>query len=121
MTAEMHDSSGELRQETCRVQRTIRTWRSMYSLSQMLHEEYEGVAISFSGVFPGTVVLAVLLVTNDVTVEAGDAMDVEVILKRSSKGASESSGGNRDSEFACWYYERQRTSECRKMQRDRDM
>ena len=49
------------------------------------------------------VVLAVLLDTNDVAAEAGDAMDVDVILKRSSKGASESSGRNRDSEFVCWY------------------
>ena len=33
-------------------------------------------------------------------------MDVNVILKRSSKGASESSARNRDSEFVCWYYEK---------------
>ena len=45
------------------------------------------------------VVLAVVLDTNDVVAEAGDAMDVNVILKRSSKGASENSGRNRDSEF----------------------
>ena len=50
-----------------------------------------------------TVVLAVLVDTNDVVAEAGDAMDVDVILKRSSKCAS---GRNRDSEFVCWYYEK---------------
>ena len=51
-------------------------------------------------------VLAVLLDTNDVVAEASDAMDVDVILKRSSKGASESSGRNRDSAFVCWYFEK---------------
>ena len=52
------------------------------------------------------VVLAVLMDTNDVVVEAGDAMDVDVTSSRSSEGASESSVRNRDSEFVCWYYEK---------------
>ena len=51
-------------------------------------------------------VLAVLLDTNDVVAEASDATDVDVILKRSSKGASESSGRNRDSAFVCWHFEK---------------
>ena len=61
--------------------------------------------------------LAILLDTKDaeVNLDAGciemasvdlNALDVNVILKRSSKGASESSGRNRDSEFVCWYYEK---------------
>ena len=50
-------------------------------------------------------VLGVLLDTNDVMVEAGDAMDVDVTSSRSSKGASQSSARNSDSEFVCWYYE----------------
>ena len=33
-----------------------------------------------------------------------NALDVDVTSPRSSKGASESSGRNRDSEFVCWYY-----------------
>ena len=33
-------------------------------------------------------------------------MDVDAILKRSSKGASESSGRNKGAEFVCWYYEK---------------
>ena len=53
------------------------------------------------------VVLSVSLDTNDVVVEVGDAMDVDVTFSRSSKGASESSGRNRDSEFVCWYREKQ--------------
>ena len=60
-----------------------------------------------------TVVLAVLSDTNEVVAEA--------VGESSLEGASESSGGSRDSEIVCWYYERQRTSECRKMQRDHDM
>ena len=62
-------------------------------------------------------VLAILLDTKDagVNLDAGcielrsvdfNALDVDVILKRSSKGASESSGRNMDSVFVCWYYEK---------------
>ena len=62
-------------------------------------------------------VLAILLDTKDVGVnlDAGcmkmtsidlNASDVDVTSSRSSKGASESSGRNRDSEFVCWYYEK---------------
>ena len=40
-----------------------------------------------------TVVLAVLLETNDVIVEPRDAMDVDVTSSRSSKGASEARAG----------------------------
>ena len=62
------------------------------------------MATSLSGVFPErlmlTMVLAVLLDTNDVVAEAGDAMDVDVTSSRSSKGAS------KDFEFVCWYYEK---------------
>ena len=47
------------------------------------------------------VMLAVLSDTNDVVSEAGDAMDVDVTSSRASKGASEISGRNRDSEFEC--------------------
>ena len=48
------------------------------------------------------VAVAVLMDTNDVVEEAGDARDVDVTSSRSSKGASESSGRNRDSGFVCW-------------------
>ena len=65
-----------------------------------------------------TVVLTVLLDTNDVVTEAWDAIDVS---SRSSKEAFESFARNRDSEFVCWYYEKQKTSEHRKMQRILDM
>ena len=62
-------------------------------------------------------VMAFLLDTKDVGVnlDAGcikmtsvdlNALDVDVTSSRSSKGASESSGRNRDSEFVCWYYEK---------------
>ena len=53
-----------------------------------------------------TVILAVLVDTNDVVAEAGDAMDIDVILMRPSEGASRDSGSNGDSEFVCWYYEK---------------
>ena len=53
-----------------------------------------------------TVILAVLLDTNDVVAEAGDAMDVDVILMRSSEGASRDSGRNGHSVFVCWFYEK---------------
>ena len=53
-----------------------------------------------------TVILTVLVDTNDVVAEAGDAMDIDVILMRSSEGASRDSGSNGDSEFVCWYYEK---------------
>ena len=78
-------------------------------------------------------VLAILLDTKDaeVNLDAGciemtsvdlNALDVDVILKRSSKGASESSGRNRDSEFVyCYYEERQRAFECHRKRRNHDM
>ena len=50
------------------------------------------------------VVLAFPLDTNDVMAEAGDAMDVNAILKRSLKGASKGSGKSKDPEFVCFYY-----------------
>ena len=78
-------------------------------------------------------VLVILLDTKDaeVNLDAGciemtsvdlNALDVDVILKRSSKGASESSGRNRDSEFVyCYYEERQREFECHRKRRNHDM
>ena len=62
-------------------------------------------------------VLAILLDTKDTVVNLGagcikmtnvdlNALDVDVTCSRSSKGASESFGRNRDSEFVCWYYEK---------------
>ena len=79
--------------------------------------KYEGVPTSLSGVFSEerckvdmTVVLAVLSDTKEVVAGA--------VWESALEGASESSGGSSESEIVCWYYERQRTSECRKMQRD---
>ena len=46
------------------------------------------------------VVLAVLLEKNNTAAEA--------VWEISLEGAPESSGGSRDSEIVCWYYERQR-------------
>ena len=60
-----------------------------------------------------TVVLAVSSDTNDVAAWA--------VWESSLESASESSGRSRDSEIVCWCYERQRISECRKMQKDHDM
>ena len=56
--------------------------------------------------------LAVLLDTNDVVAEAGDAMDTNAILKSSLDGASKGSGRSEDSEFVCWY-ERDDVARCR--------
>ena len=50
------------------------------------------------------VILAVSLDMNDVVAEAGDAMDVDAIVKRSPNDASESSGRSKNSKFACWCY-----------------
>ena len=45
--------------------------------------------------------------TNDVVAEAGDVMDANMIVKGSPKGASDGSGRSNDSEFVCWYYEKE--------------
>ena len=52
------------------------------------------------------VALAFSLYTNAVVAEAGDAGDVNAILKRSPKGASKGSVWSKDSEFVCWYEKR---------------
>ena len=54
-----------------------------------------------------TMVLAFSLDTNDVVAETGDAMDGDATGKGSPTGASESSGRSKDSEFVCWYYEKE--------------
>ena len=56
--------------------------------------------------------------------DAGDAMDVTTIVKRSPNDASNGSGRSKDSEFVCWYLKRESGSEhrmCRKKQWDHDM
>ena len=58
------------------------------------------------------VVLDLLLDTNKMAAEA--------VWESSLEGASESSGGSRDSEIVCWNDEKQRTSECHKMRKDHD-
>ena len=52
-------------------------------------------------------VVAFTLDTNGVVAEAGDAMDANMIVKGSPKGASDGSGRSNDSEFVCWYYEKE--------------
>ena len=43
--------------------------------------------------------------------EAGGAVDANVILKSSLEGASKGAGRSEDSEFVCWYYERERVTQ----------
>ena len=69
------------------------------SLSCVFPEEQRKVGCADDGGF------GVFVGTNDVEAEAGDAMDVSAILKRSPKGASKGSGRSKDSEFVCWYNE----------------
>ena len=52
-------------------------------------------------------VVAFTLDTNGVVAEAGDAMDANMIVKGSPKGASDGSGRSNDSAFVCWYYEKE--------------
>ena len=52
-------------------------------------------------------VVAFTLDTNDVVAEAGDAMDANMIVKGSPKGACDGSGRSKDSEFVCWHYEKE--------------
>ena len=51
------------------------------------------------------VVVAFTLDTNGVVAEAGDAMDANMTVKGSPKGASDGSGRSNDSEFV--YYEKE--------------
>ena len=48
-------------------------------------------------------------------------MAAEAVRESLLEGATESSGGSRDSEIVCWYCERQGTSDCCTVQRDHDM
>ena len=67
-------------------------------------------------------VQAFTLDTNDVVAEAGDAMDANMIVKGSPRGASDGSGRSNDSEFVCWYCEKKVMANIRmSLQRDHNM
>ena len=85
------------------------------------------MAEDLSGVLPEErckwlVVLMTMVLAFDVgherVADAGGAMDANMIVKGTLKGASRISGRSEDSEFVCWYW---RTSERRKMQKDHDV